>query len=102
MKLEVAESDLLVHAASAWRKRVKHHRKAMKKERKDEEALNISGQLAIPPLTRAFLDELVPPAKRPHHRIGFMGLIGAEVDTIDWCKVSGTHLHGSISLCNRS
>ncbi|TCD61098.1 hypothetical protein EIP91_009035 [Steccherinum ochraceum] len=36
------------------------------------------------------LDEMiqryVPPNKRPHHRLGFLGLWGKKVDTIEWCK----------------
>lgn len=94
MKLEAAESELLVQAISAWKKKVKRQEKM---KRKDEEALNSPGQLTIPPLTRAFLDELVPPAKRPHHHVGFLGLVGTKVDTIDWCKVSDAHSNGTIS-----
>lgn len=87
-KLEAAELDLLKNAVLAWKKRVKQHKKAMKRRRKDEEGLGVSTELVIPPITREFLDELIPPAKRPHHRTGLMGMIGTKVDTIDWCKVS--------------
>lgn len=37
------------------------------------------------------LDEMiaryVPEHKRPKHRLGFLGLWGRKVDTIEWCKV---------------
>ncbi|KAH8911362.1 DUF221-domain-containing protein [Coniochaeta sp. PMI_546] len=26
------------------------------------------------------------PKKRPHHRLGFLGLVGRKVDTINWCR----------------
>ncbi|KAF7782412.1 hypothetical protein Agabi119p4_1788 [Agaricus bisporus var. burnettii] len=94
LKLEAAGSSLLVQAVSAWRKKIKHHKKAINRKRKDEEGLTISNDLAIPPLTRAFLDELVPPAKRPHHRTGFLGMIGQKVDTIDWCTKEIAELNG--------
>lgn len=35
----------------------------------------------------AILDTYVPPEKRPHHRLGFMGLWGQKVDSIEWYKV---------------
>ncbi|KAH6632596.1 hypothetical protein F5144DRAFT_255922 [Chaetomium tenue] len=28
----------------------------------------------------------VPPKKRPTHRLGFLGLVGKKVDTINWCR----------------
>jgi hypothetical protein len=28
----------------------------------------------------------VPPKKRPSHRLGFLGLVGKKVDTINWCR----------------
>lgn len=28
----------------------------------------------------------VPPQKRPHHRLGLLGLFGRKVDTINWCR----------------
>lgn len=87
-KLEAAESALLKDAVLAWRKKVKRHKKAAKRRPKDEEGRPISDELTLPPITREFLDELVPPAKRPRHRAGFLGVIGRKVDTVDWCKVS--------------
>lgn len=35
----------------------------------------------------AMIQQFVPANKRPHHRLGFMGLWGKKVDTIEWCKV---------------
>ncbi len=86
-RLEAAESTLVKNAVLAWRKKVKIHKKAVKRRPKDEEGHPISTELAVPPVTREFLDELVPPAQRPHHRTGFLGIFGQSVDTIDWCKV---------------
>ncbi len=34
------------------------------------------------------LETYAPPNKRPRHRLGFLGLFGRKVDTIEWCKVS--------------
>lgn len=41
------------------------------------------------PVDAAKIDALiaqVPPNKRPRHRLGFLGLWGRKVDTIEWCK----------------
>lgn len=38
------------------------------------------------------LDTYAPVEKRPHHRLGFLGLWGEKVDTIEWCKVRGSAL----------
>lgn len=35
----------------------------------------------------AMIQEYVPANKRPRHRLGFKGLWGKKVDTIEWCKV---------------
>ncbi|KAF5351925.1 hypothetical protein D9756_007456 [Leucocoprinus leucothites] len=85
-KLEEAETALLKNAVLAWRKKVKLHKKAMKRRKKDEEGNHMSNELEVPPITGEFLDELVPPAERPHHRTGTWGMIGHKVDTIEWCK----------------
>ena len=42
------------------------------------------------PVDAAKIDTLiaqVPLNKRPQHRLGFLGLWGRKVDTIEWCKV---------------
>ncbi|KZV98973.1 hypothetical protein EXIGLDRAFT_831757 [Exidia glandulosa HHB12029] len=45
------------------------------------------GQDVPPPNpTLALLESLVPPKKRPHHRLGLLGLFGKKVDTIEWAK----------------
>lgn len=33
------------------------------------------------------IQRYVPPNKRPRHRIGFLGIWGRKVDTIEWCTV---------------
>ncbi|KXN90147.1 hypothetical protein AN958_04637 [Leucoagaricus sp. SymC.cos] len=85
-KLEAAETTYLEELVLAWRKKEKAHKKAMKRRKKDEEGDHVSSELELPPITREFLDELVPSAKRPHHRNGFLGMIGQKVDSIDWYK----------------
>ena len=35
----------------------------------------------------ALLERYAPPKKRPRHRLGFLGVLGKKVDTIEWCKV---------------
>lgn len=77
-KLEAAEATLLRIAMKAWKLRVKAHKKGKNKhdvEKKIEE------------MDQPLLDELVPLTSRPKHRIGFWGLFGEKVDTIDWCTV---------------
>jgi hypothetical protein len=32
------------------------------------------------------LDTLVPPSKRPTHRLGFLGLVGEKVDSVQWSR----------------
>lgn len=41
----------------------------------------------------SLIDKYVPPNKRPRHRIGFLGLWGRKVDTIEWCTVCWTLLY---------
>ncbi|KAJ3569623.1 hypothetical protein NP233_g4933 [Leucocoprinus birnbaumii] len=85
-KLEGAETALLEKAVLAWRKKVKSHKKAMKRREKDEEGNQMSTEMDVPPITREFLDELVPQSERPCHRTGVLGMIGQKVDTIEWCR----------------
>jgi len=87
-KLEEATTALLKDAISAWRKNVKLHKTEIKRRKKDEEGSHGLIELEVPPITKEFLDELVPPANRPHHRTGFLGMVGCKVNTIEWCKVS--------------
>lgn len=84
-KLEAAESTLLKAATAAWRAKVKAHKKAQKSQPKDAEH-NIL-PLDTPPASMELLNELVPPTKRPMHRIGLLGCLGTKVDTVEWCKV---------------
>ncbi|KAI0490178.1 hypothetical protein F4859DRAFT_463909 [Xylaria cf. heliscus] len=74
MKLEKAEIKLLKLANAA---RVKAIKKGAADERPVAPADAESGSLAA---------RWVPPKKRPTHRLGFLGLIGEKVDTIDWCR----------------
>ncbi|ESK88187.1 duf221 family protein [Moniliophthora roreri MCA 2997] len=70
--LEKAVTEVLKLASREYRRLHKKHKK------KDIEGASA----AIPPPT---LEELVPPAKRPKHKAGFLGVCGTEVDTIEWC-----------------
>ena len=55
-----------------------------KKAKKDEEGAEddqpLSGSVEL-------INKLVPNSKRPTHRVGFLGMFGDKVDTIEWCKV---------------
>ncbi|KAG6920077.1 hypothetical protein DXG01_010145 [Tephrocybe rancida] len=93
-KLEAAEASLLAKATKAWQKREMAHHKTRKSTSKDIE--NGDNILAVPTASHEFLNELVPPANRPKHRIGALGLFGTKVDTIDWCKDEIVRLNGRI------
>jgi hypothetical protein len=94
-RLEAAESKVLRQAAKAWRKLLANEKKARNKQPKDIEKIP-------PPLTPPaqptleFLDSLVPPAKRPTHRTGLLGLFGEKVSTIEWCKNEIARLNAEI------
>lgn len=55
-----------------------------------------------PRIDPVVLDEMivryVPVHKRPKHRLGFLGLWGRKVDTIEWCKVC-TSLSSFVRYC---
>ncbi|KAJ7100262.1 hypothetical protein B0H15DRAFT_936877 [Mycena belliarum] len=72
-KLEAAETGLLAGAA-------KRHRKAGNAPSKDAE-----GRGGVPEVARA---------DRPTHKLGFLGLLGEKVDSIDWAR-------GEIATCNK-
>jgi calcium permeable stress-gated cation channel len=84
----------LRRATLAWRAKQKSKKTETAKPQHDAIADAEKGEADqdtqdMPPPTRQLLDELVPLALRPTHRVGtfgFMG-IGKKVDTIDWCKV---------------
>ncbi|KAF9261249.1 DUF221 family protein [Marasmius fiardii PR-910] len=91
-KLEAAEATVLRDATKAWNAKQKAHKKMVKRRKKSsdvEKRLSMGGELnehlEITEPSREFLDELVPPEKRPKHRLGFLGLFGEKVDTIEWC-----------------
>ncbi|KDQ59601.1 hypothetical protein JAAARDRAFT_153575 [Jaapia argillacea MUCL 33604] len=102
LKLESAESALLRKATKAWNTREKSHRKQVKKGRKVKDVEKVqdlslfSENLPTPTPSREFLDDLVPATERPRHRLGFLGLFGKKVDTIDWCKIEIAKLNKEI------
>ncbi|KAB5577769.1 hypothetical protein GE09DRAFT_1087316, partial [Coniochaeta sp. 2T2.1] len=74
-RLEKAEVKLI---KAANKERQKHLKKQGSADAADPIPLDAeSGSLAARWLT---------PKKRPHHRLGFLGLIGRKVDTINWCR----------------
>ncbi|KAH6914205.1 DUF221 family protein [Coprinopsis sp. MPI-PUGE-AT-0042] len=93
-KLEAAESALLKKATLAWRVKVKAHKKALKSQPKDAEHNIVP--LDAPQASMELLNELVPPTKRPMHRIGLLGCCGTKVDTIEWCKEEISKLNVAI------
>ncbi|KAF9567911.1 DUF221-domain-containing protein [Agrocybe pediades] len=103
-KLEAAEAALLKSATLAWRRKAKEYRKIQSRKLKDEEITQdqYDPKLAMPPASRELLDELVPPDARPHHRTGFLGLVGQKVDTIDWCKARISRLNHEIEEKRRN
>ncbi|EJD51988.1 DUF221-domain-containing protein [Auricularia subglabra TFB-10046 SS5] len=72
-KLETAVTQVLRRATKVQNTRAKT-------------ALEKGVDVPYPAATRALLDELVPPGKRPQHRLGMLGLVGKKVDTIEWAK----------------
>lgn len=84
-KLETAEAKVLKMANDSWRRKETAHAHAQKMKPKDEEGQD--EKLIVAPASHEFLNELVPVEKRPTHKLGFLGLFGKKVDTIDWCKV---------------
>ncbi|KAH7106891.1 DUF221 family protein [Auriculariales sp. MPI-PUGE-AT-0066] len=84
-KAETAATHILTKATKATNKRIK----AALKKHKDVDQ---------PELTQAAFDDLVPVNKRPHHRVGFLGLMGEKVDTLEWAKKTIPDLDHKIAL----
>ncbi|KAE9399448.1 DUF221-domain-containing protein [Gymnopus androsaceus JB14] len=109
--LETAVSEILRDAMKAWRKREdkrkKKKAKNIPKPRSDdveggqgrEEPLDDDEELLEQEVSQKLLDELVPPAKRPKHRVDF---IGEKVDTIDWCRDEIAKLNSNINSMRAS
>ncbi|KAI0132561.1 hypothetical protein BJ170DRAFT_706107 [Xylariales sp. AK1849] len=74
MKLEKAEVKLIKAANGS---RLKSIKKGASHQAVEAPADAESGSLAA---------RWVPQKKRPSHRLGFLGLIGKKVDTINWCR----------------
>ncbi|CAN8102848.1 unnamed protein product [Discula destructiva] len=75
LKLETAEVKLIKLANKA-------RNKSLKKGAPEQEEVR-------PPLdaeSGSIAARWVPAKKRPTHKLGFLGLIGKKVDTIDWCR----------------
>ncbi|KAG7093058.1 hypothetical protein E1B28_009350 [Marasmius oreades] len=100
--LEAAEATILRKAAKAWNAKRKAHKKMVKRKKKSsdvEKRLSVGDlkeDLDISQPSREFLDELVPLEKRPKHRLGFWGLFGKKVDTIEWCTEEIARLNKDI------
>ncbi|OIW28467.1 DUF221-domain-containing protein [Coniochaeta ligniaria NRRL 30616] len=76
-RLEKAEVKLI---KAANKERQKHLKKQASADADGDASIPLdaeSGSLAARWLT---------PEQRPHHRLGFLGLIGKKVDTINWCR----------------
>ncbi|KAF3020543.1 hypothetical protein E8E14_006076 [Neopestalotiopsis sp. 37M] len=75
MKLEKAEVKLI---KTANKERLKAIKKGGSHENAETAAADAeSGSLAA---------RWIPAKKRPSHRLGFLGLVGKKVDTINWCR----------------
>jgi hypothetical protein len=68
--LEGAETSLLKSAAAAIKKN-------KVKDAPSPEELEANHSL---------IERYVPAKDRPHHKLGFLGLLGKKVDTIEWCR----------------
>jgi len=76
MRLEKAEVELIKLANANRLKAIK--KGAVEADERQVAPLDAeSGSLAA---------RWVPPKKRPTHRLGFLGLVGKKVDTINWCR----------------
>ncbi|CAL1696410.1 unnamed protein product [Somion occarium] len=51
---------------------------------------------AEPSNPESLIEKYVPKNKRPHHRLGFLGLWGKKADTIEWCKEEIARLNREI------
>ncbi|TRM61312.1 hypothetical protein BD626DRAFT_406026 [Schizophyllum amplum] len=97
-KLEGAESKLLRLAVKAWHKRQTQHQKLVKKDKKSDPESMHSDNLEMPPPSVDLLNELVPANKRPHHRTGFLGLLGKKVDSVEYWKFDIDRLNKEIDI----
>lgn len=68
--MEGAETSLLKSAAAAIKKN-------KVKDAPSPEELEANHSL---------IERYVPAKDRPHHKLGFLGLLGKKVDTIEWCR----------------
>ena len=75
MKLEKAEVKLLRAANAA---RIKEDKKSGSTKTGHTATANSE--------TGVIADRWISKSKRPSHRLGFLGLLGKKVDTIDWCR----------------
>ncbi|KAL0573076.1 phosphate metabolism protein 7 [Marasmius crinis-equi] len=103
-KLEAAQATVLRRATKTWNAKVKAHKKNMKRRKKGKDADvekrmstgSLMEEMEIGEPSREFLDELVPVDKRPRHRLGFLGLFGRKLDTIEWCTEEIARLNEQI------
>lgn len=73
-KLESAETSLLKTAAKIYQADLKKLKKSDKSSPDDLEA------------SRSAHNVIVPTDQRPTHKLGFLGLLGEKVDSIDWAR----------------
>lgn len=102
-KLEKAETALLRMAAKAKLKADKAAGKVTKDTKAKApaqtktttgmngsgESLVVDGPLRTPSIgdsAVALAEDFIPTNKRPTHKLGFLGLFGEKVDTIEWCR----------------
>jgi hypothetical protein len=78
LKLEAAETKLVKTA-------IKLRAKAEKGQAKNKK--DAAGPLQLDPSSNtSAAEQLVPRDKRPTHKLGFLGLFGKKVDSLDWAK----------------
>ncbi|KAI0387662.1 DUF221-domain-containing protein [Hypomontagnella monticulosa] len=86
-KLEKAEVKLLKLANAERIKALKKKKGGSTDEKANAPADAESGSLAA---------RWIPDKKRPTHRLGFLGLVGKKVDTINWCRTELERLIPSV------
>lgn len=86
MKLEKAEVKLIKAVNKARSKDIKKNGAPREQDQPEQPAHQGDGDAE----TGNIASRWVPDNKRPSHRLGFLGLVGKKVDTIEWAR---TELH---------
>jgi hypothetical protein len=67
-------------------KLIKAANKERQKQLKKQGSADAGAEIPLDAESGSLAARWLPPKKRPHHRLGFLGLFGRKVDTINWCR----------------